>query len=336
MEGMTVRRIPGLAVLTSAAPALLLTACLTTRLSACGANGGDTQAPSAPAGVTVHASSSTSVHVMWSRSTDDVEVAGYEVYEGSRLVKKVTGERYMVDVAGLKPSAVYTFTVRARDAAGNLSMASKDIRVTTLSAAAADDREPPTRPGRLRGRADGGRAATLTWGKSTDNVGVASYDIYQGDAKIHSVSGDETTALLTGLRPGTDYTFTVRARDSADNGSPAARALDLTTAPGPGGGGTAPTGFRAKTHAAAGKHYLDLSWVPPKTGGEIAAYEIYLDGKFATTLTWGAAPPKGRATHSFYVGEQPGTTYSVKIRAKLPDGTWGSFSPQRTVTTARR
>jgi hypothetical protein len=102
------------------------------------------------------------------------------------------------------------------------------------------------------------------------------------------------------------------------------------------GGDTQAHGFGAKTHAAAGKHYLDLSWVPPKTGGEIAAYEIYLDGKFATTLTWGAAPPKGRATHSFYVGEQPGTTYSVKIRAELPDGTWGSFSPQRTVATARR
>ncbi|WP_338899872.1 hypothetical protein WBG99_33085 [Streptomyces sp. TG1A-60] len=42
----------------------------------------------------------------------------------------------------------------------------------------------------------------------------------------------------------------------------------------------------------------------------------------------------GRATCSFHVGRETGTAYRVRIRAKLPDGTWGGFSAEQTVTTA--
>jgi chitodextrinase len=314
-------------------PAALTSAALV-MVTACGDQ--DSTAPSAPAGVTVHAGSSTSVHVMWNRSADNVGVARYEVYQAGEKVKEVPGEQYMVDIAGLKPSAAYTFTVRARDAAGNLSPASRETSVT-MRPATAEDRQPPTRPGDLRGRAEGARAATLVWRKSTDTVGVASYDIYQGDSKIHSVGGGETRALVTGLRPGTAYTFTVKARDAGDNLSPPSRAVDITTASASGrAAGTAPSDFRVKPRAAAGGHYLDLSWIPPKTGGEVREYQIYLNGRFATTLVWGGKAPGSPARHSVYGGEKPDATYSVKIRAKLPDGNWGSFSAERTVTTGRR
>ncbi|MEU6079237.1 fibronectin type III domain-containing protein [Streptomyces sp. NPDC047108] len=314
---------------------LLLGSLTVTACGALGPGGGDGQAPSAPAGVTVHTGSATSVHVMWTRSTDDTGVARYEVYEGGEMVAKVPGGRYMVDVTGLKPGARLAFTVRARDASGNLSSAGREIRVTLPSAAAADDRTAPTRPGRLRGRADGGRAATLTWAASQDTLGVASYDIHQGGVRIHTVDGGDTTALLTGLRPGTRYTFTVRARDAAGNVSPAAHPVRVTTAHGPGAGtGTAPTGFRVHARTtASGAHTLVLSWLPPRTGGDVPAYEIHLDGAFATTLTWGAAPPRGTVRHSLAVGKEPGATYRVKVRARLPDGTWGRFTPERTVTT---
>jgi hypothetical protein len=51
----------------------------------------------------------------------------------------------------------------------------------------------------------------------------------------------------------------------------------------------------------------------------------------ATTVVWGAAPPAGTAAYTFMVTDRPGTRYSVKLRAKLPDGKWGDFSAQRTV-----
>ncbi|MFE2516654.1 fibronectin type III domain-containing protein [Streptomyces mirabilis] len=308
---------------------LVLTACG----GGAGADGGGQRLPPAPMGVTATAGSATTVHVMWNSVSGDVKVTGYEVYRGTTRVERVTGDEHMVDVTRLAPSTKYVFTVRALNADGNPGPPSEPVRATTPVAAAAD-RTPPTRPGRPHGRAVGSRAAQLEWSASTDARGVVSYDVYQGGSKIHSVGGGQTATVVTGLRPGTAYAFTVRARDAADNLSPASALVRLTTAPGADDGrGTAPTGFRAASHRTDGAYYLDLSWLPPRTDGVITEYRIDLDGRQATSLVWGGTPPSGGATYSFYVGREAGVAYRVRIRAKLPDGTWGGFSAERTVTT---
>ena len=79
---------------------------------------------------------------------------------------------------------------------------------------------------------------------------------------------------------------------------------------------------------------VDLSWDQPDTGGTIPAYQLYLNGKLTTTIVWGGTPPAGRASYELTLSDPPGTRYSVKIRPKLPDGTWGDFSAQRTVVLA--
>ncbi|MFE9822985.1 fibronectin type III domain-containing protein [Streptomyces sp. NPDC005791] len=312
----------------SACSAGLLLAALT----ACGGPAeADAEKPTAPAGVTAQAGSATSVHVMWERASDDGRVTAYEVHRGGRKVATVDAAKLMTDVDGLAASTAYTFTVRARDAAGNLSAPSAAVPVTTPAAAPGDE-EAPTGPTELRGEAADARTVTLSWGGSTDDVGVTSYDIYQEDSRIHSVPGTRTTARLTGLRPGTVYTFTVRARDAADRSSPDSGALDLTTPSAPGApDSTAPTGLKAKTTARGAEFLVDLSWDQPDTGGTIPAYQLFLDGKLTTTIVWGGTPPTGRATYRLTLTDPPGTRYSLKIRPKLPDGTWGDFSAQRTV-----
>lgn len=318
------RRPSGYAVLVCAA--LFLAACSAT------ADERDGRAPTVPGGVTAQASSAASVHVMWEASADDRGVTGYEVLLRGTRVKAVPGEKHMIDVAGLAPATAYSFTVRARDAAGNLSAPSAPVAVTTPAPGPADH-GPPTAPGGLRGRADGSRAVTLSWRRATDDVDVTSYDIYQEDVRIHSVCGRATGARVTGLRPGTVYTFTVRARDAADNSSPDSAAVDLTTASAPGApASTAPTGLGARYGKAAGVPTVELSWHPPATGGPVTSYQLFLDGRLTTTIVFGAAPPPGRASYSLTVSaEKPGTRYSVKLRAQLPDGKWGDFSAQRTV-----
>ncbi|MET8684769.1 fibronectin type III domain-containing protein [Streptomyces sp. NPDC004732] len=320
------------------APLALLTVMAATAaaLGGCawgGDDAGDTNPPAAPRGLTVQAGSSTTAHVMWNQATDDTAVTAYEVYRGTKKVKEVSGQETMVDVVGLKPTATYSFTVRARDAEGNVSEDSRKLSVT-MPAAAAADRKPPSRPADLKGEAEGSRAAMLAWGKSSDNKKVASYEVFQGGSKIHSVGGNQTATLVTGLRPGTHYTFTVKARDAADNFSPASREVSVTTAAGKDSGrGTAPTGFRAGTHRADGAYYIDLSWTPPRTGGAVAEYQIQLDGRTATSLVFGGTAPRDKAEHSFYIGKKDGERHRVRIRPKLPDGTWGGYSPERTVTT---
>ncbi|MEW2609868.1 fibronectin type III domain-containing protein [Streptomyces sp. NPDC047880] len=339
--GVSVGRPPtgGSAVRGRSTPSSLLrrlalcgTLTLVTACGGAGAREGDGgRVPGAPTGVTAVAGSARSVHVMWNTTA---RAEAYEVYRGTTKVEEVPGAQHMVDVTGLRPATPYVFSVRARDAGGRLGPPSREVRART-SAAVADDRSAPSRPSSSKGRAAGSRAVQLSWSASTDDRGVVSYDIHQGDTKIHSVGGQQTAAVLTGLRPGTRYAFTVRARDAAGNVSPAGPAVRLTTPGTDDGRATAPTEFRATSHREDGAYHLDLSWVPPRVDGEVTEYRIQLDGRPATSLVYGGSAPRARAAYSFYVGRRAGVTHRVRVRAMLPDGTWGGFSAERVVTTGR-
>jgi hypothetical protein len=91
--------------------------------------GTDTQAPGAPSGLISTGRTSSSVSLSWTAATDDVGVTAYDVYSGSARVLTVAGTS--ATVGGLSPSTGYTFSVRARDAAGNVSAASGPVSVTT-------------------------------------------------------------------------------------------------------------------------------------------------------------------------------------------------------------
>lgn len=67
----------------------------------------------------------------------------------------------------------------------------------------------------------------LTWKASTDQVGVAKYLIYQGTGQIGTAVS--TAYKVTGLKPGTAYSFTVIAADAAGNISAASTVLRVTT-----------------------------------------------------------------------------------------------------------
>ena len=96
-----------------------------------GGGGGDTQAPTAPGGLASTGRTSSSVSLSWNASTDNVGVTGYDVYSGSSVVASATGTS--ATVTGLAASTAYTFTVKARDAAGNTSAASAPVSVTTTA-----------------------------------------------------------------------------------------------------------------------------------------------------------------------------------------------------------
>lgn len=89
----------------------------------------DTQAPSVPASLRSTGKTSSSVALAWNASTDNVGVTAYDIYSGSNQVLSVSGTS--ATVSGLSASTAYTFTVRARDAAGNSSAASNAVSVTT-------------------------------------------------------------------------------------------------------------------------------------------------------------------------------------------------------------
>ncbi|MEU6854671.1 cellulose binding domain-containing protein [Actinacidiphila alni] len=99
--------------------------------STAGTGGGDTQAPTVPGGLTVTGTTATSASLSWSAATDNVGVTGYDVYRGGTLVGTTAGTSYTD--SGLTAATAYTYSVRARDAAGNTSAASAAVAATTAT-----------------------------------------------------------------------------------------------------------------------------------------------------------------------------------------------------------
>ncbi|MGG4093602.1 S8 family serine peptidase [Paenibacillus lautus] len=89
------------------------------------------------------------------------------------------------------------------------------------------DTQAPSAPSKVTTTGKTGTSVSLSWGASTDNVGVTAYEVYQGSSLAVTVTN--TSATITGLTPNTTYTFTVKATDAAGNRSAASNAVTVTT-----------------------------------------------------------------------------------------------------------
>lgn len=180
----------------------------------------DTTAPTAPV-LSSSLTAITSTFLSWTAATDNVGVVSYDVYQNGVFLINRTTTTYLVN--GLTASTPYTFYVRARDAAGNISVNSNVVNVNTL----APDLIPPTPP-TLSASSTTSTSTVLSWSGATDNVAVTAYDVYRGASLIGSTG--LTTFTATGLSPLTPYSFTVRAKDEQGNISIASNVVSITTA----------------------------------------------------------------------------------------------------------
>ncbi|NEA24594.1 glycosyl hydrolase family 18 protein [Actinomadura bangladeshensis] len=180
--------------------------------------------PSAPAGLKTTVKTTKTVSLAWDAAkAGSLPITAYEVYNGSALATTVPETN--ATVTGLTPNTEYTFTVKARDRKGNLSPASGPVTVKTNNPA--DDTQAPSVPSGLHSTGKDSGSVKLAWTASSDNTGVANYDVLVDGKAATTVTG--TTATLAGLSPSTEYTFTVRARDLYDNMSAASTAVKVTT-----------------------------------------------------------------------------------------------------------
>ncbi|MEN9490255.1 MAG: hypothetical protein RJA63_704, partial [Pseudomonadota bacterium] len=87
----------------------------------------DVTAPSAPASLRAEGKSATSVSLSWSAASDDQGVSGYQIYRNGTLVSLVQGNLLNYIDTGLMPGSSYRYSIKAVDAAGNLSPASAEF-----------------------------------------------------------------------------------------------------------------------------------------------------------------------------------------------------------------
>ncbi|WP_229891113.1 glycoside hydrolase family 18 chitinase [Streptomyces mashuensis] len=92
---------------------------------------------------------------------------------------------------------------------------------------------PPGAPGAPQATAVKDTSVSLKWTPATDDKGIRDYDVYRGTTKVATVV--KLAYTDTGLTPGTEYTYTVVARDTAGQTGPASAPLTVRTT-----GGTDP------------------------------------------------------------------------------------------------
>ncbi len=185
----------------------------------------DTQSPTAPTNLASSNITATSFTLSWTASTDNVGVAGYDVYQNGIKINSSNITAASYNVSGLTAGTTYSYFVKAKDAAGNQSAASTALDLTTN----APDTEPPTAPTNLVPTILALTSFKLNWEASTDNVGVTGYDVYQNGVKINPSNITTTSYNITGLSPATLYNYTIKAKDAGGNESSSSSPLDVTT-----------------------------------------------------------------------------------------------------------
>lgn len=182
----------------------------------------DTEKPSIPADVKAENITAASADISWTASTDNIGVAGYKVMKQDTLLANVT-EGTSYSLTGLNPQTAYTIDIIAYDAAGNES----DPGSVTFTTLELKDEEAPSIPDSVKADPVGQTTAWISWNASTDNVGVAGYEVKNGGTVLADVT-EGTGVEIKDLLRGTQYTISVTAYDAAGNRSEPGM-VDFTT-----------------------------------------------------------------------------------------------------------
>ena len=91
----------------------------------------------------------------------------------------------------------------------------------------AGDTTPPSAPTNLTATAVSSSRIDLAWSASTDNVGVAHYNVYRGSTLVAGPTG--TSWSDTGRSPSTLYQYHITAQDAAGNTSASSNTASATT-----------------------------------------------------------------------------------------------------------
>ena len=174
----------------------------------------DNQPPTAPANLAAGTVTATQVPLTWSASSDDQGVAGYRVFRGASQVGEAGGTSFTDSSAS--PSTTYTYTVKAFDAAGNVSQASEAVTVTTP----AGDTTPPTVS--LTAPPDGGTVSgsnVSLAATASDANGVAGVQFLLDGSPVGAEDTNSPYGITwnsTSVANGS-HTLAARARDAAGN-----------------------------------------------------------------------------------------------------------------------
>ncbi|MEN1939018.1 lytic polysaccharide monooxygenase [Paenibacillus sp. 102] len=188
----------------------------------------DTEAPTQPQALHAAKVTANSVELSWNSSTDNVGVKEYQILREGKVINTVPATTFTDK--NLTANTEYTYTVKALDAAGNVSKESKNVVVKTTNET--PDTEAPTQPKGLHSMGVTSSSIDLMWSPSDDNIAVDQYAVYRetSGGKMVVVGTTQSTSFTEkNLQPNTTYKYTVTAVDKAGNESVKSNILTATT-----------------------------------------------------------------------------------------------------------
>jgi chitodextrinase len=266
-----------------------------------GGGSSDVLPPTAPLGLVKGTSTQTSIAVSWTASTDNIGVAGYGLYRngtavGSSVVAVAT-------FSGLTCGTTYTLAVDAYDAVGNRS-GTTSLSAATSACAGGVDTTAPSTPGTLTKTGSTMTSISVSWGASTDNVGVTGYGLYRNGSSTGTSA--TTSATFSGLACGSSYTLAVDAYDAAGNRSSQRSLTTATSACPPPTDTQAPSVPQGMAFTGQTQTTVALSWNASTDNVGVAGYRLFKNDVSVTTV----------ATPGYtYTGLTCGTSYTFAIEA---------------------
>ncbi|NLX77891.1 MAG: PKD domain-containing protein [Clostridiaceae bacterium] len=265
----------------------------------------DEESPTAPSNLEVTKVTETTVSLSWDESTDNVGVAGYDVYRDGIRVGSSTTTSFMD--TGLSPDTGYAYFVVAYDIMRNQSESSNIVIAVTEK-----DTTAPTVPQNLRISSKTESSVTLVWTGSTDNVKLAGYKVFRNDEEVGFSNG--TSFVDTEIFPGT-YTYYVKAVDAYNNLSEQSNSVIYDNEP-----PVPPELYVVSKNTTQ----IVLKWLDSSDNIEVAGYELYRNGTRIKTQT---------ATTYTDSGLLPNTEYTYYVIAYDTSGNRSEKSNELVVLT---
>ncbi|MBC6456389.1 fibronectin type III domain-containing protein [Actinomadura sp. HBU206391] len=296
-------------------------------------SGSDTTPPSTPGTPAASNVTATSATLTWAASTDQggSGLAGYNVHREQGATDPQLGQSTTnsITLTGLTANTQYQVYVRARDGAGNLSADSQPVTFTTTTGGGGDT-SPPTAPAGLAASGTTSTGTNLSWTASTDDNGVAGYDILRAPGASGGTFTQVGTSVTTsfgdtGLTPSTTYRYQVRAKDDAGNTSPVSNTAEVTTQPGT-STGTCTVVATVQTQWPTGYVVQPLTITNTGTSTRTGwAVTFTLPAGHTLTGSWnGAVTVSGQTVIIRNAGHNgtlaPGASTSVGFQASRPNG----------------
>jgi uncharacterized protein YkwD/chitodextrinase len=282
------------------------------RVSVSIAAANDTQPPTAPSSLSAVAITSGGVALAWGASTDNVGVAGYQIFRNGGALLSVPNLPLSYSDIHTSPSTTYTYYLKAYDAAGNYSSPSNSIQVTTSSVL-----PPPTAPPTISSflgtpsTVAPGQPVSLSW----ITLGATTLMLDHG-------IGDVSTRTAITVNPTVNTIYTLTAVNNL--GSATARFIVWINPYADNQPPTAPSSLTAVAIASGG---VTLAWGASNDDVGVAGYQIFRNGSALISVS---SLPLSYSD----LGASPSTTYTYFAKAFDAAGNYSGPSNSVSVTTS--